>query len=74
MGGLHPHHAHQHHALRSPGAFDHVVSGHVAGAGLSLVHLPQASRRESFLYRSDSEFESSPKSTSRHSSITSEAG
>lgn len=27
------------------------------------------SRRESFLYRSDSEFEMSPKSVSRHSSI-----
>lgn len=37
--------------------------------GLLLQHVPQ--RRESFLYRSDSDFDVSPK-TSRHSSITSE--
>ncbi|XP_012288313.1 cAMP-specific 3',5'-cyclic phosphodiesterase isoform X3 [Orussus abietinus] len=39
-------------------------------AGLVLQALPQ--RRESFLYRSDSDFEMSPKSTSRNSSIASE--
>ena len=38
--------------------------------GLVLQHLPQ--RRESFLYKSDSDFEISPKSMSRNSSITSE--
>ena len=40
--------------------------------GLVLQHLPQ--RRESFLYKSDSDFEISPKSMSRNSSIASEAG
>ncbi|XP_022256658.1 cAMP-specific 3',5'-cyclic phosphodiesterase, isoforms N/G-like, partial [Limulus polyphemus] len=39
-------------------------------SGLVLQSMPQ--RRESFLYRSDSEFEMSPKSVSRHSSIGSE--
>ncbi|XP_011054222.1 PREDICTED: cAMP-specific 3',5'-cyclic phosphodiesterase, isoform F isoform X3 [Acromyrmex echinatior] len=39
-------------------------------AGLVLQTLPQ--RRESFLYRSDSDFEMSPKSMSRNSSIASE--
>lgn len=39
-------------------------------AGLVLQSLPQ--RRESFLYRSDSDFEMSPKSMSRNSSIASE--
>lgn len=39
-------------------------------AGLVLQNLPQ--RRESFLYRSDSDFEMSPKSMSRNSSIASE--
>ncbi|KAF7995164.1 hypothetical protein HCN44_004636 [Aphidius gifuensis] len=39
-------------------------------AGLVLQALPQ--RRESFLYRSDSDFEMSPKSMSRNSSIASE--
>ncbi|XP_045474506.1 cAMP-specific 3',5'-cyclic phosphodiesterase isoform X6 [Harmonia axyridis] len=39
-------------------------------AGLILQNLPQ--RRESFLYRSDSDFEMSPKSMSRNSSIASE--
>ncbi|XP_024082676.1 cAMP-specific 3',5'-cyclic phosphodiesterase isoform X3 [Cimex lectularius] len=39
-------------------------------AVLLLQNLPQ--RRESFLYRSDSDFEVSPKSMSRHSSIASE--
>lgn len=41
-----------------------------AAAGLVLQNLPQ--RRESFLYRSDSDFEMSPKSLSRNSSIASE--
>ncbi|XP_029716999.2 cAMP-specific 3',5'-cyclic phosphodiesterase isoform X2 [Aedes albopictus] len=41
-----------------------------AAAGLVLQNLPQ--RRESFLYRSDSDFEMSPKSMSRNSSIASE--
>ena len=40
--------------------------------GLVLQNLP--ARRESFLYKSDSDFEMSPKSTSRNSSITSEVG
>ncbi|XP_045474508.1 cAMP-specific 3',5'-cyclic phosphodiesterase isoform X7 [Harmonia axyridis] len=40
-------------------------------AGLILQNLPQ--RRESFLYRSDSDFEMSPKSMSRNSSIASES-
>jgi hypothetical protein len=39
-------------------------------AGLILQNMPQ--RRESFLYRSDSDFEMSPKSMSRNSSIASE--
>ncbi|XP_072160419.1 3',5'-cyclic-AMP phosphodiesterase isoform X4 [Bemisia tabaci] len=39
-------------------------------AGLVLQNLPQ--RRESFLYRSDSDFDMSPKSMSRNSSIASE--
>ncbi|KAH7970885.1 hypothetical protein HPB49_016388 [Dermacentor silvarum] len=43
-----------------------------SGAGLVLSNFPPQ-RRESFLYRSDSEFEMSPKSVSRHSSIGSEA-
>jgi len=43
-----------------------------ASPGLVLQHLPQ--RRESFLYKSDSDFEISPKSMSRNSSIASEAG
>ncbi|KAK9501074.1 hypothetical protein O3M35_002188 [Rhynocoris fuscipes] len=52
-----------------------VGSGRAEGAGspsavLLLQNLPQ--RRESFLYRSDSDFEVSPKSMSRHSSIASE--
>lgn len=38
--------------------------------GLVLQTMPQ--RRESFLYRSDSDFEMSPKSMSRNSSIASE--
>lgn len=38
--------------------------------GLVLQAMPQ--RRESFLYRSDSDFEMSPKSMSRNSSIASE--
>jgi cAMP-specific phosphodiesterase 4 len=40
--------------------------------GVVLQALPQ--RRESFLYKSDSDFEMSPKSMSRNSSIASEAG
>ena len=43
--------------------------------GTGLVISNHHSRRESFLYRSDSEFEAvSPKSTSRHSSIASDLG
>lgn len=41
-----------------------------SSSGLVLQNLPQ--RRESFLYRSDSDFEMSPKSMSRNSSIASE--
>ncbi|XP_013421124.1 cAMP-specific 3',5'-cyclic phosphodiesterase 4C isoform X4 [Lingula anatina] len=40
-------------------------------SGLVLQNLPQQ-RRESFLYRSDSDFDLSPKSLSRNSSLTSE--
>lgn len=52
------------------------TSGRAEGAAspsavLLLQNLPQ--RRESFLYRSDSDFEVSPKSMSRHSSIASES-
>lgn len=47
------------------------------GPGPGLVLLPGgpggAQRRESFLYRSDSDFDASPKSVSRNSSIASEA-
>ncbi|XP_075678077.1 3',5'-cyclic-AMP phosphodiesterase 4C-like isoform X3 [Dermatophagoides pteronyssinus] len=42
-------------------------AGNVNASGLALQNLPV--RRESFLYRSDSEYEISPKSASRHSSI-----
>jgi len=52
-----------------PGARDHLEG---PSPGLVLQHLPQ--RRESFLYKSDSDFEISPKSMSRNSSIASEAG
>ena len=46
------------------------LDGASPSAGLVLQNLPQ--RRESFLYRSDSDFELSPKSLSRNSSLTSE--
>lgn len=46
------------------------LDGSSPGSGLVLRDMPQ--RRESFLYRSDSEFEMSPKSMSRNSSIASE--
>ncbi|XP_064624775.1 3',5'-cyclic-AMP phosphodiesterase 4C-like isoform X4 [Lineus longissimus] len=46
------------------------LDGASPSAGLVLQNLPQ--RRESFLYRSDSDFDLSPKSMSRNSSITSE--
>ncbi|KAI1280904.1 cAMP-specific 3',5'-cyclic phosphodiesterase, isoforms N/G [Halotydeus destructor] len=39
----------------------------------SALTVPGSNRRESFLYRSDSEFEVSPRSVSRHSSIGSES-
>ncbi|XP_065366506.1 3',5'-cyclic-AMP phosphodiesterase isoform X7 [Calliphora vicina] len=64
---------------RTTGSFD-VENGQSArspleggspSAGLVLQNLPQ--RRESFLYRSDSDFEMSPKSMSRNSSIASES-
>ncbi|KAK0093553.1 hypothetical protein PV326_013285, partial [Microctonus aethiopoides] len=53
-------------------ALDGAAGGGAASpsAGLVLQTLPQ--RRESFLYRSDSDFEMSPKSMSRNSSIASE--
>uniref|UniRef100_A0A8D0F7R0 Uncharacterized protein n=1 Tax=Strix occidentalis caurina TaxID=311401 RepID=A0A8D0F7R0_STROC len=45
-----------------------------ASPGLVLVPGgPPGQRRESFLYRSDSDFDASPKSMSRNSSIASEA-
>ncbi|CAH2107458.1 unnamed protein product [Euphydryas editha] len=46
------------------------LDGGSPSAALVLQSLPQ--RRESFLYRSDSDFEMSPKSMSRNSSIASE--
>lgn len=46
------------------------LDGASPSAGLVLQNFPQ--RRESFLYRSDSDFEMSPKSMSRNSSIASE--
>ncbi|KAK6180171.1 hypothetical protein SNE40_012366 [Patella caerulea] len=45
-------------------------AGGSPSSGLVLNNLPQ--RRESFLYRSDSDYELSPKSMSRHSSMQSE--
>ena len=53
----------------SPGRFPLDASS----PGLVLQNM-QPNRRESFLYRSDSEFEMSPKSMSRHSSVASEVG
>uniref|UniRef100_A0A2H1VX82 SFRICE_033003 n=1 Tax=Spodoptera frugiperda TaxID=7108 RepID=A0A2H1VX82_SPOFR len=69
---------------RTTGSFDVENGGGAGGAGgarspleggspstaLVLQAMPQ--RRESFLYRSDSDFEMSPKSMSRNSSIASE--
>ncbi|KAG5682866.1 hypothetical protein PVAND_012187 [Polypedilum vanderplanki] len=62
---------------RTTGSFDvengqrsPLEGGSPAAAGLILQNMPQ--RRESFLYRSDSDFEMSPKSMSRNSSIVSE--
>ena len=46
------------------------LEGSSPSGGLVLQNLPQ--RRESFLYRSDSEYDISPKSVSRHSSLQSE--
>jgi cAMP-specific phosphodiesterase 4 len=46
------------------------LEGISPSSGLVLQNLPQ--RRESFLYRSDSDFDLSPKSLSRNSSLTSE--
>lgn len=46
------------------------LEGGSPSTALVLQALPQ--RRESFLYRSDSDFEMSPKSMSRNSSIASE--
>ncbi|XP_022160358.1 cAMP-specific 3',5'-cyclic phosphodiesterase isoform X3 [Myzus persicae] len=54
----------------SPGRSPLDGGGTSPSAGLVLQNLPQ--RRESFLYRSDSDFEVSPKSMSRNSSIASE--
>ena len=45
----------------------HLPDAGSPNSGLILQNMP--CRRESFLYRSDSEFEMSPKSVSRHSSI-----
>lgn len=53
-----------------PGGARSPLEGGSPSAGLVLQNLPQ--RRESFLYRSDSDFEMSPKSMSRNSSIASE--
>ena len=46
------------------------LEGSSPSGGLVLQNLPQ--RRESFLYRSDSDYDISPKSVSRHSSVQSE--
>ncbi|GFO10901.1 CAMP-specific 3',5'-cyclic phosphodiesterase [Plakobranchus ocellatus] len=46
------------------------LDGGSPSSALVLQNLPQ--RRESFLYRSDSDYELSPKSMSRHSSMQSE--
>ncbi|XP_060593299.1 cAMP-specific 3',5'-cyclic phosphodiesterase, isoforms N/G-like isoform X3 [Ruditapes philippinarum] len=46
------------------------LEGSSPSGGLILQNLPQ--RRESFLYRSDSDYDISPKSMSRHSSVQSE--
>ncbi|XP_032822094.2 3',5'-cyclic-AMP phosphodiesterase 4C-like isoform X3 [Petromyzon marinus] len=43
------------------------------GSGLVLQGYPHSQRRESFLYRSDSDYDMSPKSVSRNSSLASEA-
>ncbi|KAL6471728.1 hypothetical protein MHYP_G00203780 [Metynnis hypsauchen] len=44
-----------------------------SGSGLVLqASVPHSQRRESFLYRSDSDFDLSPKATSRNSSAASE--
>ncbi|KAJ8384681.1 hypothetical protein AAFF_G00200130 [Aldrovandia affinis] len=53
----------------SPGTLDSQASPGV------VLHppYPQSQRRESFLYRSDSDYDMSPKTMSRNSSITSEA-
>ncbi|KAF4518053.1 hypothetical protein B566_EDAN009003 [Ephemera danica] len=56
--------------IRNPFPRKDPLDGASPSAGLVLQNLPQ--RRESFLYRSDSDFEMSPKSMSRNSSIASE--
>ncbi|XP_067124174.1 3',5'-cyclic-AMP phosphodiesterase 4C-like isoform X1 [Centruroides vittatus] len=48
----------------------HLLDASSPSSGLVLQNFPQ--RRESFLYRSDSEYEMSPKSASRHSSLGSD--
>lgn len=53
------------------GSRDH-LDGSSPGVILQSQNMPQ--RRESFLYKSDSDFDMSPKSGSRNSSIASEAG
>ena len=49
---------------------------HLDGASPGVILQPQnmPQRRESFLYKNDNEYDNSPKSTSRNSSIASEAG
>ena len=49
---------------------------HLDGASPGVILQPQnmPQRRESFLYKNDLEYDNSPKSTSRNSSIASEAG
>ncbi|CAM1328156.1 Uncharacterised protein r2_g3715 [Pycnogonum litorale] len=49
----------------------HALDASSPSSGLVLQNMPQ--RRESFLYRSDSEFEMSPKSMSRNSSLASDS-
>ncbi|XP_015786291.1 cAMP-specific 3',5'-cyclic phosphodiesterase isoform X3 [Tetranychus urticae] len=66
MTTSHPIHHHHVHRSSYPSEL-RPIGGISPSTGLVLQNMP--SRRESFLYRSDSEFEMSPKSVSRHSSI-----
>ncbi|KAF7705996.1 hypothetical protein HF521_019250 [Silurus meridionalis] len=60
------------HRRRFTVAFSHSCPVELQVSPGSALVLPQGQRRESFLYRSDSDYELSPKSTSRNSSIMGE--